>query len=252
MGTHKNTSNWGGLGNSSEGVLGVGRSSNSKGVRGHATNGGGAVAIYGHSTNGWAGYFSGKVHVTSTLTKAGGAFKIDHPLEPDSKYLYHSFVESPDMMNIYNGNAILDSKGEAWVELPDWFQALNKDNRYQLTPIGMPGPNLHIAEKISNNRFKIAGGISGMEVSWQVTGVRQDAYANAHRIQVEVEKQGKERGKLLHPVEHGMPAMMGVNYDDQSKMEAEITRMSERALAIEAADKRVEQDIKAEKSQKMK
>ncbi len=95
------------------------------------------------------------------------------------KYLYPSFVESPDMKDIYDGVVVLDSRGEAVVKLPEWFEALNTDFRYQLTPIGAPGPYLHIAAKVANSLFKIAGGTGGMEVSWQVTGIRQDAYANA-------------------------------------------------------------------------
>ena len=50
------------------------------------------------------------------------------------------------MKNIYDGIAILDANGEAEIEFPDWFSALNKDFRYQLTAVGAPGPNLHIAE----------------------------------------------------------------------------------------------------------
>jgi hypothetical protein len=83
-----------------------------------------------------AATFNGDVLVTGYLEKQGGGFKIDHPLDPQNQYLNHSFVESPDMMNIYNGNVILDTNGEAWIELPDWFEALNQDFRYQLTAIG--------------------------------------------------------------------------------------------------------------------
>jgi len=102
-------------------------------------------------------------------------------------------------MNVYNGNVPLDAKGEAWVSLPDYFEALNQDFRYQLTPIGNPGRHiLYIAKEIANNRFKIAGGRPGARVSWQVTGIRHDAYANAHRIQVEEDK-GDKRGTYLHP-----------------------------------------------------
>jgi hypothetical protein len=142
---------------------------------------------------------SGNLYVAGNISKAGGSFKIDHPLDPANKYLYHSFVESPDMMNIYNGVATLDAKGGASVTLPDWFEALNRDFRYQLTAIGAPGPNLYISAKIANHRFSIAGGKPGAEVSWQVTGVRHDAWADAHRIPVEVEKKGGEQGHYLHP-----------------------------------------------------
>jgi len=86
--------------------------------------------------NGYAGAFNGNVSVSGNLSKTSGSFKIDHPLDPTNKYLYHSFVESPDMMNIYNGNVVLDANGEAVVGLPDWFGALNRDFRYQLTCIG--------------------------------------------------------------------------------------------------------------------
>jgi len=144
-------------------------------------------------------FFAGDVTVLGNVYKGGGTFKIDHPLDPLNKYLYHSFVESPDMMNVYNGNIILDENGEATVKLPDWFDALNKEFRYQLTAIGAPGPNLYVSQKVKDNAFMIAGGKTGMEVSWQVTGIRHDAYANLHRIKVEEEKPIGERGKYLHP-----------------------------------------------------
>jgi len=200
------------LGDSTKsGVLGVSTARNGIGVLGVADSGSNAYGVWGKSAGGFAGYFSGDVNVTGTLTKGGGAFKIDHPLHPETMYLYHSFVESPDMMNVYNGNVVLDSHGEATVELPDWFEALNRDYRYQLTAIGGAAPNLHIGRKISGNKFTIAGGTPGLEVSWQVTGIRKDPYANAHRIPVEVEKSPRERGSYLHPEAFGLPSSRGVD-----------------------------------------
>lgn len=146
-----------------------------------------------------AARFEGNVQVTGTLSKGAGSFQIDHPLAPTEKYLYHSFVESPDMKNVYDGVATLDRRGDAWVQLPDWFEALNRDFRYQLTALGAPAPGLYVAEEITGNRFRIAGGRAGQRVSWQVTGVRHDAYARAHRIPVEVDKPEAERGTYLHP-----------------------------------------------------
>jgi hypothetical protein len=116
------------------------------------------------------------------------------------------------MMNVYNGNVILDKNGEAWVELPAWFEALNQDYRYQLTPIGAPGPNLYVAEEITNNRFKIAGGAAGLKVSWQVTGIRHDPYAEANRIPVEEAKPTGEQGTYLHPQAYGQPETKGFDY----------------------------------------
>jgi hypothetical protein len=141
----------------------------------------------------------GDAFVEGTLTKGGGSFKIDHPLDPAGKYLFHSFVESPDMMNVYNGTVHLDDEGKATVELPDWFEILNRDYRYQLTAIGGPAPNLHVAAKVADGKFSIAGGDARQEVSWQVTGIRQDAWANANRIEVEVDKPEEDRGRYLHP-----------------------------------------------------
>jgi len=161
------------------------------------------------SASGYAGYFQGRLHVTGTLSKGGGSFKIDHPLDPANKYLYHSFVESPDMMNIYNGNVVLDANGEASVQLPEWFEALNRDFRYQLTCIGAFAP-VFIGEEILANRFKIAGGKQGMKVSWQVTGIRKDAFAEKHRIPVEEEKQGEERGRYMHPEAFGLAKEMAI------------------------------------------
>jgi hypothetical protein len=155
---------------------------------------------------------NGNVNIAGNLSKGGGSFKIDHPLDPANKYLYHSFVESPDMMNVYNGVAILDAQGSVWITLPDYFEALNRDFRYQLTAIGAPGPNLYIVKKVSGNRFKIGGGKPKGEVSWQVTGIRQDAFANAHRIPNEEEKSGQERGKYLHPELFGASEEQAIGY----------------------------------------
>jgi hypothetical protein len=145
------------------------------------------------------GYFAGNLKVTGRMTKGSGSFMIDHPLDPENKYLSHSFVESPDMMNVYNGIVRLDAKGAAWVDLPDYFEALNGGFRYQLTAIGAPAPRLYVAKEVTQNRFKVAGGTPGGKVSWQVTGIRHDAYANAHRIPVTEDKPLAEQGTYLHP-----------------------------------------------------
>jgi hypothetical protein len=223
------------------------------GVYGVSGNG---TGLYGESGMYYAAILNGKVRITGNLEKAGGSFKIDHPLDPANKYLCHSFVESPDMKNVYDGVVVLDDKGEAEIKLPDWFNTLNKDFRYQLTAIGAPGPNLYIAEEIldtittstkhgshhdndgyddsgdnnnnNNNRsrFKIAGGTSAMKVSWQVTGIRKDPWASAHRIQVEEDKQDKERGYYIHPDLYGQPAENGISRLLSRKNRREKTRVA--------------------------
>lgn len=189
-----------------------------------ATNGGQARGVYGSASanNGavaYAGYFSGDVNVTGNVLATAAGSKIDHPLDPANQYLYHAAVEAPEMTNIHNGNVILDAKGEAWVSLPAWFEAVNTEHRYQLTPIGAPGPNLYIAEKIRDNRFKIAGGEPGLEVSWQVTSLRNDPYAQDHRLPLEQAKPAEELGTYLYPEGYGMPEELGLEAIEQQAMD---------------------------------
>ena len=152
------------------------------------------------------------VNVVGTLSKGGGSFKIDHPLDPANKYLYHSFVESPDMKNIYDGTITTDSAGLATVTLPDWFEALNRDFRYQLTVIGQFAQAI-VASEISSNQFGIRTDKPNVKVSWQVTGIRQDAFANANRIPVEVEKDPADRGRYLYPEAIGAPTSSRIGYE---------------------------------------
>ena len=203
-----------------DGVYGA--SSSGSGVTGFSRSG---VGVQGSSITGLAGKFFGNVQITGTLSKGGGSFKIDHPLDPTNKYLSHSFVESPDMMNIYNGNVTTDAKGQAVVTLPDYFTALNRDYRYQLTVIGQFAQAI-VASKIKNNRFRIKTNKPRVEVSWQVTGIRQDAYAEAHRIRVEEEKTGEERGTYLHPEAFGQPKEKGVARAQQPESNQPLTAAS--------------------------
>lgn len=196
------------------GVRGESDSSAGTGVSGVASETTGVnYGVRGESAspNGYAGYFAGRVEVTGNLTKGGGSFKIDHPLDPENKYLSHSFVESPEMMNIYNGIVTLGKDGAAEVVLPRWFEALNRDFRYQLTPVGGFAP-VYVAAKVRGNRFRVAGGRPGMEVSWQLTGVRQDAYAEKNRIRVEETKPAAERGSYLHPEAFDKPVEKSVEW----------------------------------------
>ena len=156
------------------------------------------------------GFFAGNLTVKGNVSKGGGSFKIDHPLDPANKYLSHSFVESPDMMNVYNGNITTDRHGFATVNLPDYFEALNGDFRYQLTVIGQFAQAI-VAKKISANRFVIRTNRPNVEVSWQVTGVRHDAYANRYRIPVEEDKALAEQGYYLHPEVFGQPESRSIS-----------------------------------------
>ena len=216
--------NIGVYGNSASGTGVYGQSASKYGLYGECNSGVGA-GIYAKNTvtTSYAGIFEGNVKITrdlyilGTLHKSAGAFRIDHPLDPANKYLSHSFVESPDMMNIYNGNVITDASGNAVINLPNWFEALNKDFRYQLTIVGEEFAQTRVSQKISDNQFRIKTDKPNIEVSWQVTGIRKDAYAEQHRIKVEELKPERERGKYLHPELYGQPKEMGIYYDEEAK-----------------------------------
>lgn len=189
---------------SCEAGFGLAGSSNNAAVYAHNNSPGigpnGNDAYLG--AGGAAGDFHGDVSVLGKIHKFGGGFRIDHPLDPAGKYLSHSFVESSDMKNMYDGIALLDASGELEIELPYWFDTLNTEFRYQLTCIGGYAP-VYIAQEVRSNRFKIAGGAPGMKVSWQLTGIRQDAWANAHPLPVEEEKPPAEQGHYLDPALYG-------------------------------------------------
>ena len=159
-------------------------------------------------STGFAGRFTGPVLVEGnlivqgTLSKSSGSFRIDHPLDPANKFLSHSFVESPDMKNIYDGNVTTDATGSAIVTLPAYFEALNRDYRYQLTVLGQFAQAI-VSRKIAGNSFEIRTDKPGVEVSWQVTGIRQDAYAQANPIVVEEAKPAEEQGLYLFPAGFG-------------------------------------------------
>jgi hypothetical protein len=158
----------------------------------------GAGIVATNTGGGLAASLQGNVQITGTLTKGGGSFKIDDPIDPAGKYLSHSFVESPDMKNIYDGNVTTDAHGYAIVTLPPYFEALNRDFRYQLTAFGVFSQAI-VAREIKDGKFMIRTTKPHVKVSWQVTGIRHDAWANANRIPNEEEKPASEQGKYLHP-----------------------------------------------------
>jgi hypothetical protein len=204
------------------GVYGTATGSNAAGVYG-SVNGATATGVYGGSggingygvyglasgANGWAGYFAGRATVTGAFSAASKAFRIDHPLDPANKELWHSCIESPDMMTMYNGNVVTDDAGYATIELPSYFEALNVDYKYQLTVIDSDPDSWTLAkvtQEIANNAFTIRTSNPNTKVSWQVSGVRNDAFAQKFRIVPEQDKSGEARGKLISPEAFGLPA----------------------------------------------
>ncbi len=183
------------------------------GVSGQATTSAYAIGVYGEAWNNTvdskAGYFAGDVVVSGTIFMPAFATRIDHPADPENKYLQHAEVVSPDMLNIYTGNITTDANGDAVVVLPSYFAAINGDFRYQLTVIGQFAQAI-IAETISNNQFKIKTDKPNVAVSWQVTGIRQDSFAKSNRIPVEVAKSPREVGKYQNPEAFGLSPERGM------------------------------------------
>lgn len=154
---------------------------------------------------------TGGASVFGTLSKGSGTFVIDHPLNPRNWLLYHSFVESPDVMNIYDGIATLDENGAVKIQLPDYFLALNKDFRYFASAIDQQMPDLHLSSEVHRKYFfglfgpivfSLAGGAPGGTVSWQVTGIRHDPFIVDHPIVTEVDKSSDtivDKGEYICP-----------------------------------------------------
>ena len=188
------------------------------GVRGF----GGWMGVYGETdSNGYAGVYGYApsnndafsapyaVFADGDLGSSGTKnFLIDHPLDPENKYLKHFSIESNEVLNVYRGNVVLNANGEATVKLPDYFKAININFSYMLTPVGQAAPNLYVAKEIdSNGEFKIAGGRAGQKISWYVYAQRNDPYIQQHpeKLQVEVLKKEKNRGKYLMPDLYNKP-----------------------------------------------
>lgn len=193
------------------GVRGITQSTEAgaAGVRGEAPSGSAGYGVYGTAAGGAAFGVYSNGRLGSSGTKS---FMIDHPLDPGNKFLYHYSTESPEVLNSYSGTVTLDADGQAWVELPAYYEAINIDPRYQLTAIGAPAPMLHVASEIADNEFRIAGGQAGMRVSWEVKAKRNDAFVAQLGAPVEREKVGAEKGRYMQPTLYGQPESLGLDH----------------------------------------
>ena len=228
--TNPNGNQTGGIG-----VQGYGGSATFSGAGGafYTGNGFGNEGLY--AQGGLAGNFAGDLMVSGAIMAGTKDFKIDHPLDPANKYLVHASVESSEMKNIYDGNVTTDSQGHATVQLPEWFEVLNTDFRYQLTVIGQFAQAI-VAREIENNQFEIRTSVPNVKVSWQVTGVRQDAYAKANPLVVEQEKDARLRGFYIHPELYGAPEEKQIEWARHPQMMKKIKEVrAKQQVAIKAA-----------------
>ncbi|MBI4648013.1 MAG: hypothetical protein HY738_15865 [Bacteroidia bacterium] len=172
---------------------------------------------------------------------AGGtkSFRIDHPTDPENKFLQHFCIESPEVLNLYRGSAVLNANGEAIVKLPDYFTLINTNFTYTLTPIGSSAPNLFIKEKIRDGNFTIAGGAPGLEVSWVVYAERNDLYMQNHPEAKNTEpvKQGRYKGKYIHPELFGQPESKGLFHTKSLLYKNELIQTEQKIKEINNAQK---------------
>ncbi len=155
---------------------------------------------------------TGRVVVDGDFTVVGAkAFTMDHPLDPANKVLRHAAAESNEVINFYSGNITTDASGKALVRLPDYFEALNKDARYQLTVIGSFAQAI-ISKEVSNNQFEIATNQPNVKVSWEVKGVRNDARMRQHPFIAEEVKSATDKGKYWDPASHNQPENKRISF----------------------------------------
>src|SRR5206468_11282606 len=91
---------------------------------------------------------------------------------------------------------------------------LDQEFRYELTIVGKQWAQARMEEEMHDNRVSIKTDKPNVKVSWQVTGIRHDPWAEQHRIPVEEPKATAERGQYLHPTEYGQPEMLGIDYEN--------------------------------------
>jgi hypothetical protein len=224
----------GGIGVEGNGTTyGVFGDSSGKGVEGHSSSGNGVYAqsstgdaisattggtyasgIYAENTGaGDAAYLEGPVYISGGCTGCTGpsALHIDDPLDPTHKYLNHASVVSSQQLDVYSGNVRTNGKGFATVHMPRWFQALNRSFRYQLTSLsGLQ--QVAVAKEMHHNRFTIQSQRPHSKVSWQVSAVRHDRYAQANPTRVIVSKAKADQGKYVHPQVYGKPKRDALGY----------------------------------------
>ncbi len=140
------------------------------------------------------------IFASGTFAASGTkALKIDHPDDPENKYLQQFCAEGDTPQLQYRGVVKLDASGAATVQLPAYFDKINRDPIYQLTAIGAAMPNLHVSHEEVDNQFQIAGGKAGAKVCWLVIGIRNDRFMQKYGAAAELDKSDENKGTYLMP-----------------------------------------------------
>lgn len=176
-------------------------------------------------------------------------FLIDHPEDPANKMLKHFSVESNEVLNIYRGIEVFDEDGRAFISLPDYYEAINKNPSYQLTPIGAAMPDLYVESEIVNGQFVIAGGAPNKKVSWQITAERNDPYLqqNPEEREVVIDKEVDRKGKYFNPELYNQPEEKGMFYRDTKNQNTSKLVPSPKILqSIKESKENLERSLKEE------
>lgn len=195
-----------------DGVVGIATAASGTGVYGFASLATGInYGVAGSTNSGTNGY--GVFSFGRTGASGVKSFRIDHPQDPLNKYLLHYSAEGPQPLNIYQGHVTTDDNGYAWVQLPSYFEDINRDPEYVLTVTDDSDDFIlsKVSKGVQNNRFQIRTSKGNIRVSWEVKAVRNDAWVQKYGAPVEMEKEGLERGRYQHPELYNAPADMGMN-----------------------------------------
>ncbi len=193
------------------GVQGLSDSTEGRGVSGRANSSTGTnYGVRGH-TYSPAGF--GVYSVGNMGSSGVKPFRIDHPFDPENKYLLHYASESPVPQNFYVGNVITDARGYAWVELPEYFSEISANFKYQLTVVGKSFAQAVVWDEITNNRFQVRTSEPNIKVSWRVDADRNDLYVRNRPPKDVVDKEGREKGMYQHPEFYNLGPERGMNYD---------------------------------------
>lgn len=178
------------------------------GVNSNSSGSGSGVVGQTAAGSGWGVYSIGNMGASGVKP-----FRIDHPLDPENKYLLHYSTESPTPQNFYSGNVTTDKNGKAWVDLPDYFAEINANFKYQLTVLDDSESDgfvqVKVGRKIQGARFLIMTSAPNVEVSWRVEADRNDRWVRQNGAPTEREKPDELKGLYQHPELYGMPPAKG-------------------------------------------
>lgn len=189
----------------------LGQPIRSYGVSGSVNNGHGygIVGAKSGTGSGYGVFFSNGLGGSGTKS-----WIMDHPLKPETHILNHFCAEGPEPYNVYRGNVVTDAKGYASVELPDYFESINRDPSYHLTVIDNSDDFVmaKVVDEVRNNTFRIRTSKPGVKVSWRIEAVRSDKWVEKYGYREVVEKKGTEVGRYISPELYGMPETQGWFY----------------------------------------